>query len=82
MKRMTASEARRYWYQLLDEAAAGEEILIERDGARLVLKIADPQEPDYQRWIRVPDANQVDQWGWEWTGSTVGLQTRRARSEQ
>lgn len=85
MKRMTATEARRHWFRLLDEVAAGEEILIERDGARLVLKIADLQGPakvpDYQGLIRIPDADQADQWGWEWDGSPAGLKTRKTRSE-
>ena len=80
MKRMTATEVRKQWFRLLDEVAEGEVVLIERDGARLVLKVADPREspkvPDYQGLIRVPDADDADQWGWEWDGSPEGLTPR------
>jgi hypothetical protein len=85
MKRMTATEVRKNWFRLLDEVAEGETVLIERDGARLVLKVADPGDsakvPDYQGLIRVRDAGEADQWGWEWDGSPEGLKTRRASSE-
>lgn len=68
MKRVTATEARKNWFRLLDEVAAGEVVLIERGGARLRLALAEPAEPsakipDYRGLIRVPDADSVDQWG-------------------
>jgi len=78
MKRMTATEVRKQWFRLLDEVAEGEVILIERDGARLVLKMApgDSSIPDYRGLIRVPDADEADVWGWEWDGSPEGLTPR------
>jgi hypothetical protein len=38
MKKVTASEARRQWFRLLDEAAQGEVIVVQRNGRRLVLR--------------------------------------------
>jgi len=38
MKKVTASEARRQWFRLLDEAAQGEVIVLQRRGRRLVLR--------------------------------------------
>ena len=35
MKRVTASDARKNWFRLLDEAAAGEVVVIERAGTRI-----------------------------------------------
>lgn len=85
MKRMTATEVRKHWFRLLDEVAEGEVVLIERDGARLVLQMAEPRDsskiPDYRGLIRVPDADEADQWGWEWDGSPEGLKSRPAGSE-
>jgi antitoxin (DNA-binding transcriptional repressor) of toxin-antitoxin stability system len=84
MKRMTATEARKHWFRLLDEVAEGEVVLIERDGARLVLKMADARDssvPDYQGLIRVPDGEDADEWGWEWDGSPEGLKPRKAKPE-
>lgn len=82
MKRMTATEVRKNWFRLLDEVAEGETVLIERDGARLVLKVADFGEPgkfpDYRELIHVRDAGEADEWGWEWEGSPEGLKPRRA----
>ncbi|HEX9945802.1 MAG TPA: hypothetical protein VGG03_27665 [Thermoanaerobaculia bacterium] len=84
MKRVTATEARKNWFRLLDEVAEGEVVLIEREGARLVLKLAEQEEPkvpDYEGLIRVPDIDELDQWGWEWDGSPEGLRSRRAEPE-
>jgi antitoxin (DNA-binding transcriptional repressor) of toxin-antitoxin stability system len=82
MKRVTATEARKNWFRLLDEVAEGEVVLIEREGARLVLSLAAQSEPsakvpDYRGLIHVPDADSADQWGWEWDGSPEGLRPRQ-----
>ena len=81
MKRVTATDARKNWFRLLDEVVEGEVVLIERDGAKLVLKLVEQvepvtQAPDYRGLIRVPDIDDADQWGWEWEGSPEGLQPR------
>lgn len=85
MKRVTATEARKNWFRLLDEVAEGEVVLIERDGARLCLSLVEqaetsPRIPNYQGLIHVPDADTADQWGWEWDDSPEGLQSRLAES--
>jgi hypothetical protein len=82
MKRVTATEARKNWFRLLDEVVEGEAVLIERDGARLRLSLAEPAEPsaripDYRGLIQVPDADSADQGGWEWDGSPEGLRPRQ-----
>lgn len=75
MKRMTASQARRNWFRLLDEVAAGEVVVIERNGRRIVLRReeetagAEAEEvPDYSSLLQAPDADRADRWGWSWSG--------------
>jgi len=86
MKRVTATEARKNWFRLLDEVAEGEVVVIEREGTRLLLKLDERAEPsakvpDYQGLIRVPDVSEADQWGWDWDGSSEGLRPRRTGPE-
>lgn len=71
MKRVTASDARKNWFRLLDEVAAGAVVSIERRGRTIVLQRAPAREerddiPDYSRLIRVPDAENADRWSWDW----------------
>ena len=44
MKRVTASAARKNWFQLLDEVVQGEKIVIERRGRRIVVLCEDLEE--------------------------------------
>lgn len=82
MKRMTASEARRLWFRLLDDVAAGEVVAITRNGRRIVIRReeltdAAPQElPEYGTVLRVPDADGADRWTWDWNGPEGGLTLR------
>lgn len=83
MKRVTATDARKNWFRLLDEVVEGEVVLIEREGARLVLKLAEQGDPlakipDYRELIHGPELEKADQWGWEWDGLSEGLQPRRS----
>ena len=84
MKRLTASEARRVWFGLLDEVARGEVVVIERRGRRIVLRAESPP-PDrdapveYASLLRVPDLEQAHTWSWEWTPRAAGLRLRRRR---
>lgn len=79
MKRVTASEARRNWFRLLDEVAAGGTVVIMRKGRRIVLRREDPatkadrELPDYSGIIRVPDVADADRWGWDWEGPEGGV---------
>jgi len=68
VKRVTASDARKNWFKLLDEAVKGEVIAIERNGSRLILKLDKRKKsiPDYKKWIR-GNWDDADKWGWEMT---------------
>ena len=73
MKRVTASEARKSWFRLLDEVAAGEVVVIERKGRRIVLRgesplPADSDLPDYGGLLLASGADRADEWRWEWKG--------------
>ncbi len=75
MKRVTATEARKNWFRLLDEVANGEVVVVERKGRRLVLQCEERNRddvtagvPDYRRFLQVPDADEADRWGWDWAG--------------
>jgi hypothetical protein len=73
MKRVTASEARRNWFRLLDEVAGGAVVMIERGGRRIVLRREDPdpagaQVPDYSGILKVAEPERADEWRWGWPG--------------
>ncbi len=83
MKRVTASEARRNWFQLLDEVAQGERVVIERRGRRIVVLCEDltetgPSEatPDYSELLQVPNADEADLWSWSWSEGGLELQDK------
>lgn len=85
VKKVTASEARRQWFRLLDEAVQGEVIVVQRKGRRITLRReergvsrGDPSPAKYRRLLRVPKAAESDRWSWEWRGATGGLVARRA----
>ena len=67
MKRVTASEARRNWFRLLDEVVGGESIVIERRGVRVVLqreaRVTDTPH-DYADLLVEPDVDGADRWTW------------------
>jgi len=85
MKRIAATDARKNWFRLLDEVVDGEVVLIERNGAKLILRLEEPAEPlnqapDYSGLIRVPDIDDADRWSWEWEDSPEGLRPRSNRT--
>jgi hypothetical protein len=71
MKSVTASEARKNWFTLLDEAAAGKTIVIDRNGKRLILRseTSRSKPPSYHGLIGGKGLNEADQWSWDWTAS-------------
>ena len=84
MKQVTASEARKNWFRLLDEALDGEVIAVQRKGQRLVLRrenVAKSRNTkaarQYKGLLRVPDGDKADQWSWDWRGSEHRLVLRR-----
>ncbi len=79
MKRVTATDARRDWFRLLDEVAAGGVVAIERSGTTILLKRAPERAArratvDYSELIRVPEAEQSDRWSWVWPGPESELE--------
>ena len=70
MKRVTASDARRNWFRLLDEVADGQTVVVERNGRRILIKRQAERlrerAPDYRAVLRGP-AEEADAWTWEWT---------------
>ena len=84
MKKVTASEARKHWFRLLDEALQGEVIAVQRKGHRLVLRREEPNHTgngkgarQYKRLLRVPRADELDRLSWEWRGAERALVSRR-----
>jgi len=76
MKRVTASDARRNWFRILDRVAAGEVVVIERHGRRIILRREEGEAaavPDYEALIRpLADVDRADEWSWTWD-EEVGL---------
>jgi antitoxin (DNA-binding transcriptional repressor) of toxin-antitoxin stability system len=72
MKRVTASEARRDWFRLLDEVAEGEVVVIERRGRRILIKreargrASAAAAPSYAGLIDAADPERADEWTWDW----------------
>jgi hypothetical protein len=79
MKQVTATEARRKWFTLLDEVANGEVIAIERNDKRIILKLQKTKKvvPNYKASIDFPEADDADTWGWEWKEPGKLVSTRR-----
>ena len=86
MKRLTASEARRNWFRLLDEVAAGQVVLVERNGRRIVIRREQTRggpsrsSPDYSGLLRSRRADDADSWTWSWKASGgLRVTTRKSR---
>lgn len=78
VKHVTASEARRNWFRLLDEIAQGEVVVLERNGRRIVLRSEEDDAvaaaiPDYRQLLQVSDAENADRWSWDWPGPEQDL---------
>lgn len=78
MKRVTASDARKNWFRILDEVASGEVVVVERAGRRILIQREGPAKgdevtTDYADLIHAPAVDEADQWGWNWDESSGGL---------
>ena len=80
MKKVTASEARKHWFRLLDHASQGEVIVIQWKGCRVVLRREELNDtgnararPTYHRLLGAPGVDAADQWSWKWRGAGRGL---------
>jgi len=79
MKRVTASEARKNWFRILDEVVQGTVVCIERGGRRIILRRERETEfedvlPAYADFLRVPELDQADRWGWSWSAEGGDLE--------
>ena len=85
VKFVTSTEARRNFFKLLDRAARGESVVIERGGVPLkIVRATGPKfskkglcHPDYSTSLRSA-VDQADQWGWEW-GPSGNLEPSKGR---
>ncbi len=75
MKRVTASEARKQWFRLLDEIVAGEVVVVERKGRQVEISCKEgtsatgkERTTDYRSVLHALGADRADEWGWEWQG--------------
>ena len=70
--RVTATEARRDGFRLLDEIVAGEQVTIERKGTRIILRREIRSDgrspPDYSGVLSVRDAEGAGTWGCDEAG--------------
>jgi hypothetical protein len=85
MKNVKASEARKNWFRLLDDALRGEVIAIERKGGRILLRREEPRDAksakrsqEYKKVLKVPRADEADRWSWEWRGPGDLVSRRRS----
>ena len=87
MKNVTATEARKHWFRLLDEALRGEVIAVARKGQRVVLRREGQSASrsakaaqEYKKLLKMPRADEADQWSWDWQpGRGVVSKKRSAR---
>lgn len=81
MKRVTASEARRNWFRLLDEVASGQVVVVERNGRRILIQrqpsVGKVKAQDYGAVLR-GDTEHADAWSWSWQSPGV-LRPRKRR---
>jgi len=87
MKRVTASEARRNWFRILDEVAGGAVVVVERSGRQIVLRREEPSAraadlPDYGALIQAPGVGAADRWGWTWSPEVPHLTPEDARGDE
>jgi hypothetical protein len=80
MRRVTATQARKDWFRLLDEVAAGEEFVIRRNEVDIILSRRDTRKrkrvPDYSKWFTGLDVSNAHRWTWDWDPETGQFQLR------
>ncbi|HEX2166724.1 MAG TPA: type II toxin-antitoxin system prevent-host-death family antitoxin [Longimicrobiales bacterium] len=87
MKRVTASEARRLWFRILDEVLEGEVVVITRRGGRIVIRRDDSTSakgrthPDYSGILHIREPDSADSWRWEWSGPEQDVALREDADE-
>lgn len=73
MKQVTASEARKNWFRLLDEVVDGEVVSIPRKGKSVLIKLDEKKDiklgqiaMDYRDVVQASNVNDADRWHWQW----------------
>ena len=73
MKQVTASEARKNWFRLLDEVVDGEVVSIPRTGKSVLIKLDEKKDiklgqiaMDYRDVVQASNVNDADRWRWQW----------------
>ncbi|MBX7147481.1 type II toxin-antitoxin system Phd/YefM family antitoxin [bacterium] len=69
MKHYSATEARKNFFSLLDDALEGNKVYIEREGHVLELlpKKKKTKKLSYKKFfLSSPSVDDADTWGWEW----------------
>lgn len=79
MTRVTATAARRDLFHLLDAAERGEEVILERRGARFRLSLEKPEAVDVPASPLVVEDPDVLEGQWTWQASAEGDLTFRPR---
>lgn len=79
MRRVTASDARKNWFRILDDVAAGDVVVVERGDRRILIQreettVTDEPVPDYTGLLSAPESGRAERWGWEWSQSGGDLQ--------
>ena len=73
-------------FVLVFESEGKEELIfwhaIASMSVQLVQVEATAKLPNYRELIRARNADEADQWGWEWDGSTEGLRPRQTGPER
>lgn len=87
MKRVSATQARRDWFRLLDEVLEGETVMIERKGRRIFIQSGEQPDaqaavPDYGSLLEAPEVNRADEWGWEWPGPEGEIVVRESAGSE
>ncbi len=85
MQHLSATEARQHFFELLDRAAQGEAVFIDRRGLTLKLVRGESSQKkkksssiEYRAHIHSP-VDQSDQWSWDWK-PTKGLKLKSRKS--
>ena len=80
MARYTATDARRHFFQLLDAAERGENVVLERHGVRFKLVLEASKAVELPSSLVVDDP-EVLQGDWTWTSDEKGQLQFKARDE-
>ncbi len=79
MARYTATDARRHFFQLLDAAERGEQVVLERHGVRFKLVLEGAEGVETPAAVLIVNDPEVLQGDWTWTSDKQGQLQFQAR---